>query len=57
MQRAALQLALSSGSVTAITTLNLSVNDFKVLRTDKNYGTPYSPQYDGSPATKKYVDD
>ena len=57
IQRASLQLALSSGTVTTITTLNLSVNDFKVLRTDKNYGTPYTPQYNWSPATKKYVDD
>ena len=28
-----------------------------VLRTDYNYPTPYTPAYDGSPATKKYVDD
>lgn len=28
-----------------------------VLKTDTNYTTPYTPQYDGSPATKKYVDD
>ena len=27
------------------------------LATDKNYSTAYVPQYDGSPATKKYVDD
>lgn len=54
---ASLQLAISSDTVTGITEMNLSVNDFKVLRTDKNYWTPYTPQYDGSPATKKYVDD
>ena len=28
-----------------------------VLKTDTDYATPYTPQYDGSPATKKYVDD
>ena len=29
----------------------------QVLDTDTNYATPYTPLYDGSPATKKYVDD
>lgn len=29
----------------------------KVLATDVNYTTPYTPLYNGSPATKKYVDD
>jgi hypothetical protein len=28
-----------------------------VLLTDLDYATPYTPQYDWSPATKKYVDD
>jgi hypothetical protein len=28
-----------------------------VLRTDYNYANPYTPLYNGSPATKKYVDD
>ena len=27
------------------------------LSTTNNYSTPYTPRYDGSPATKKYVDD
>lgn len=27
------------------------------LDTNENYNTPYVPKYDGSPATKKYVDD
>lgn len=27
------------------------------LSTTKNYSRPYTPQYDGSPATKKYVDE
>lgn len=30
---------------------------FNFLATGVNYSTPYTPQYDGSPATKKYVDD
>lgn len=28
-----------------------------ILRTDYDYTTPYTPLYNGSPATKKYVDD
>lgn len=31
--------------------------NLKWLATDKNYSTPYTPLYNGSPATKKYVDD
>lgn len=27
------------------------------LETNQNYETVYTPLYDGSPATKKYVDD
>jgi hypothetical protein len=30
---------------------------FSFIETDKNYSTAYTPQYNGSPATKKYVDD
>lgn len=30
---------------------------FNFIETDKNYSTAYTPQYNGSPATKKYVDD
>lgn len=30
---------------------------WKYLRTDYDYSTPYTPTYDWSPATKKYVDD
>ena len=32
-------------------------SNINVLCTGKNYSTPYEPQYPGSPATKKYVDD
>lgn len=34
-----------------------SIGFVRVLDTVKNYSTPYIPQYPGSPATKKYVDD
>ena len=45
----------SNNEVTAIT-----AGDYRAARclsTDINYPTPYNPQYAGSPATKKYVDD
>lgn len=45
------------GTVTSIATGSSWVWNFLVLRTGKNYWTPYTPEYDGSPATKKYVDD
>jgi len=35
----------------------VQVTSYNYLRTDVNYPTPYTPQYAGSPATKKYVDD
>ena len=57
LRRDSLQFAISSSEVTAITTMTLTLWNFKVLRPDKNYWTPYTPQYDWSPATKKYVDD
>ena len=50
-----LSFTISSGTVTAIASTHSNIID--VLRTDKNYGTAYTPQYDGSPATKKYADD
>lgn len=34
-----------------------TLSNINVLGTGKNYSTPYEPQYPGSPATKKYVDD
>lgn len=54
----ALKFTLNSGVVTGITlgTSSLS-DDLYVLDTVTNYSTPYTPQYDWSPATKKYVDD
>lgn len=47
--------SISSWNVTSITEwINNSNN---VLKTDVNYSIPYTPAYDWSPATKKYVDD
>ena len=42
--------------ITAVTMISEQVY-LEVLATNKNYNTPYTPQYNGSPATKKYVDD
>lgn len=49
-------------STWVVTTVNetstwTSSSDYRILFTDTDYSTPYTPQYDGSPATKKYVDD
>ena len=40
-----------------ITAITYGEDDANVLVTDYNYSTPYTPLYNGSPATKKYVDD
>lgn len=46
----------SSNTVTSTGMSSVSVSpDF--LQTDRDYPTPYTPLYNGSPATKKYVDD
>ena len=52
-----LTLGLSGTTVTTISSRNMSMTGYNVLKTGKDYSTPYTPQYDGSPATKKYVDD
>ena len=52
-----LTLGLSWTTVTTISSRNMSMTGYNVLKTGKDYSTPYTPQYDGSPATKKYVDD
>lgn len=52
-----LTLVLSWTTVSSISSWNMSLTNYNVLRTGKDYWTPYTPQYDGSPATKKYVDD
>lgn len=40
-----------------ITSVNKFVRTFDYISPTNNYSNPYMPQYDGSPATKKYVDD
>lgn len=50
-----IKFTLSSWTVQSITSSTESV--VGILRTGKDYSTPYTPQYNGSPATKKYVDD
>ena len=50
----------ASGKITSVTTnydRTSSYGGYRVLLTGQNYSTPYIPQYPGSPATKKYVDD
>lgn len=52
-----LNFTVASDVVTAITTWRVTIGDgIRYLDTDVNYSTVYMPQYDGSPATKKYVD-
>ena len=50
-----LTFTVSSSAVTAITSSNTSL--WQYLQTDRNYSTAYTPAYNWSPATKKYVDD
>ena len=52
----AIQLNLSWDTVTSVS-LNSSYERFGVLTTNADYSTPYTPRYNWSPATKKYVDD
>lgn len=49
--------SLSGGTVTGITTGFGGNMSMYYLSPWVDYATPYTPQYDGSPATKKYVDD
>ena len=53
-----LRISYSDGKVTGVEN-SMSTNYLmeRFLATDTNYSTPYTPQYPGSPATKKYVDD
>lgn len=47
---------VTSWSVTSIST-QWRTTVANVLATNQNYSSPYTPAYDWSPATKKYVDD
>ena len=53
------EFTITNWQVTAITTQFTNSNStlFRCLETHVNYGSTYTPQYDWSPATKKYVDD
>ena len=51
-----LSLNITAGSITSIT-LTSRNKPYYFLETNVNYTIPYVPQYDGSPTTKKYVDD
>jgi hypothetical protein len=55
MKDTGLKFTIVSANVTAISVVN-NTNPW-YLATGVNYATPYTPEYNGSPATKKYVDD
>lgn len=50
-------LTNESTSGVIVTFNNYVPENVKVLATNTDYATPYTPLYNGSPATKKYVDD
>ena len=50
-------LTNESTSGVIVTFNNYVPESLRVLATNIDYATPYTPLYDGSPATKKYVDD
>ena len=51
----ALTFTYQDGKVTNVTDITSSQRRY--LDTNTDYSTPYTPKYNGSPATKKYVDD
>lgn len=54
---ARIEFTIENDVITAISKPTSSSLAIKILTTDSNYSEPYEPQYPGSPATKKYVDD
>ena len=52
-----LQFTIENDIITHISKPTTLVLTTHFLGTDVDYSTPYEPQYPGSPATKKYVDD
>lgn len=50
-------LTNESTSGVIVTFNNYVPESLRVLATNTDYATPYTPLYDGSPANKKYVDD
>lgn len=57
LEKPVIEFNLSNGSVTSIVDSNLVEGRSSFLSTNVDYTTTYIPQYDWSPATKKYVDD
>lgn len=55
--RKVITLSVSSGTVTSISVNAWNNVMASVLKTDTDYVNPYTPQYNWSPTTKKYVDD
>ena len=56
--RDVITLSITGGTTVSSISANARNNIIaSVLKTDTDYATPYTPQYNGSPATKKYVDD
>lgn len=52
-----LQFTIENDIITGISKPTARVLSIPFLGTNVDYSTPYEPQYPGSPATKKYVDD
>lgn len=52
-----LQFTIENDIITSILKPTTKALTVYFLGTNVNYSTPYEPQYPGSPATKKYVDD
>lgn len=56
--RDVINLSITGGTTVSSISANAWNNVIaSVLKTDTDYSTPYTPQYNWSPATKKYVDD
>ena len=52
------RFTITDDRITAVANGNVSYDGIiQCLSTNTNYSVPYTPLYDGSPATKKYVDD
>ena len=52
-----INIEFKDGKATSISSFSSGEYCPNILATDVNYSSPYIPKYDGSPATKKYVDD
>ena len=50
-------LVIENGACRELTQNTKDGSSYKYLDPDYDYTNPYMPKYDGSPATKKYVDD